>query len=195
MVISRALIIIFIFFNMNKLYSKNPFLTLTLSVVLGVLAVVTIVSAATTISTNIVTEGNLTVTGTVGVTGVTTLVNASTTRVSIGASGTTVTQLVKGFCSSWNGTGLNSIDGSQTASTTEAYDCAVTGVVSGDLVVAQLSTSTPITSSAGSAYWSIIGAKASTTDGYITVLLYNNGPTAVPSALGVGSSTSYIIIR
>ncbi|MEK7213660.1 MAG: hypothetical protein AAB637_00885 [Patescibacteria group bacterium] len=182
---------------MNKLYSKNPFLTLTLSVIFGVLAVVTVVSAATTISTNIVTEGNLTVTGTVGVTGVTTLVNASTTRVSIGSSGTTVTQLIKGFCTSWNGTGLNSMDGNHTASTTEAYDCAVTGVVSGDMVMAQLSTSTPFVAGSNNLAgdWAIVGAKASTTAGYITILLWNGGATSVPSSTGIGSSTAYLIIR
>lgn len=191
MFISRVLIIIFIFFNMNKLYSKNPFLTLTLSVIFGVLIVVSGVSAATTISTNINTGGTL------DVTGKTTLVNASTTRVSIGSSGTTVTQLIKGFCTSWNGTGLNSMDGNQTASTTEAYDCAVTGVVSGDMVMAQLSTSTPFVAGSNNLAgdWAIVGAQASTTSGYITILLWNGGATAVPSATGVGSSTAYLIIR
>lgn len=175
---------------MKKLYSKSPFLTITLSIMFGVLIVTTGVSAATTISTNINTAGTLTVSGASSLAAVTT-----SGTLTVGSSGTALTQIIKGSCSSWNGTGLNSMDGSQTASTTEAYDCAVTGVVSGDVVIAQLASSTPITTTAGSAYWSIVGAQASTTSGYITILLYNNGPTAVPSALGVGSSTSYIIIR
>ncbi len=183
---------------MKNIYQKNQFLTVTLSVVLGVLVVVSGVGAATTISTNISTGGNLTVTGTADVTGVTTLVNASTTRVSIGSSGTTVSQLIKGNCTSFTANTLALGDGiAHAASTTKAYDCAVTGVVSGDTVFAQFATTT--SQSAGSlftqAVWSIVGAKASTTSGYITLLVWNNGPSAVPSTLGVGSSTNYLIIR
>ena len=169
----------------------------TFSIIVAVFLVVSLVSAATTISTNILTAGNIeTTAGTLTVAGASSLAAVTTSgTLTVGSSGSALTTIIKGACTSWNGTGLNSMDGSQAASTTEAYDCAVTGAVSGDVVIAQLSTSTPITSTAGSAYWNIIGAKASTTAGYITVLLYNNGPTAVPSALGVGSSTSYIIIR
>ncbi len=187
---------------MKNIYSKNPFLTLTLSVVLGVLVVVSGVGAATTISTSIVTGGDLTVTGnstltgTLAVTAKTTLVNASTTRVSIGTNGTSMNQVIHGSCTLIGGgaspTPPSGIDASQTASTTAPYDCAVTGVVSGDIVLAQFSTSTPMYVSG----WVIEGAKASTTAGYITVLVANlTGIARVPSASGVGSSTAYIIIR
>lgn len=183
---------------MKKIYSKNQFLTLTLSVVLGVIIVVSGVSAATTISTNIVTAGNLTVTGTTGLTGLTTLVNASTTRVSIGSSGTTMNQVIHGTCTSFTANTVGTGDGiTQAASTTKSYDCAVTGVVSGDVVFAQFATSTP--GIAGSQFtqnsWSIVGAKASSTSGYISLLIKNDGPAGVPSASGVGSSTNYLIIR
>ena len=177
---------------MKKIYSKSSLLTLTVSVMVGVLVVMSGVSAATTISTNIVTGGNLTVTGnssltgTLGVTGASTL----TGGVTVGA-GTAITEILKGSCTSFNGNGANSIDGSHAASTTRAYDCAVTGVEDGDLVFAQLATST----ANGSITWLVAGAKASTTDGYITVMITNYGAAAVPSATGVGSSTSYLIIR
>lgn len=83
-------------------------------------------------------------------------------------------------------------DVSVAASTTVPVDCAVTGVVPGDIVVAQLATTT---ASGLNQVWSISGAKASTTAGFITTLLRNNGAAAVPSVIGVGSTTSYIIIR
>ena len=99
----------------------------------------------------------------------------------IGTNGSTISELKGTTCD------LIGTDASQTASTTVAYDCAVTGVASGDVVLAQLATSTPVGGSAG---WSISAALASTTAGYVTVLLYNNGVAAVPSATHVGSSTN-----
>ncbi|HEY4503917.1 MAG TPA: hypothetical protein VJJ28_02320 [Candidatus Paceibacterota bacterium] len=177
---------------MKKEYSTKKFYSIALAVVFSVFAVVSAVTATSTISTNISTQGTL------DVTGKTTLVNASTTRVSVGSSGTTVQQIIHGTCTSFTASTLATGDGiSHAASTTKSYDCAVTGVVSGDVVIAQFATSTP--NSAGSlftqAVWSIVGAKASSTSGYISLLIWNNGPAAVPSAVGVGSSTNYIIIR
>lgn len=81
---------------------------------------------------------------------------------------------------------------SQTASTTASYDCAITGVTSSDNVVAQLATTT---TRALNGYWSIVGSKASTTSGYVTVLLYNGGAAAVPSVTSVGSSTAVWFFR
>ncbi len=178
---------------MKQEYSKKRFYSTILAVVLSVFVVVSGVTAATTISTNINTGGTLTVTGVSTLTGASTL----TGGITVGSSGTAVTQLIKGSCTTWNGgiaAGINGMDGNHPASTTEAYDCAVTGAVSGDLVFAQFATST-FNGSAGQTTWLIAGAKASSTSGYITVLITNYGPAAVPSVTGVGSSTSYLIIR
>lgn len=84
--------------------------------------------------------------------------------------------------------------GSVSASSTGVFDLAATGVVSGDNVVVQFSTSTAASPEWGatSPKWTIIGAKASTTAGFITVEVLNQtGGTAVVSASGIGSSTQY----
>lgn len=105
----------------------------------------------------------------------------------VGPSGTILSQLIKGTCE------LIGTNVTQTGSSTLPYDCAVTGVVSGDNVMAQISTSTAFKTLNG---WSLTGSKASSTSGYITVLLSNHtGASANPSATGVGSTTSYLIIR
>lgn len=124
---------------------------------------------------------------TLTVTGATTL----SASLKVGTSGTTMSQILSGTCTL--GTlGPASIDASHAASTTKVYDCPVTGVVSGDNVIASFSTSTATIVNG----WSIQGAKASSTAGYIEVLISNlTGTARVPSATGVGSSTSYIIIR
>jgi hypothetical protein len=77
------------------------------------------------------------------------------------------------------------------ASTTKPYDCAVPGVKTGDLVNAWVSTST----APGNTFWQVVSAKASSTDGYITILLYNNGAAQNPSLNSAGSSTGYMIFR
>ena len=97
-------------------------------------------------------------------------------------NGTELTGLVAGSCN------LIGTNASQAASSTKAYDCAVTNMTSSYKVMAILASSTaPVT--AGIGPWSIDAAKASTTAGYVTVLLHNYGASAVPSATGVGSST------
>jgi hypothetical protein len=101
----------------------------------------------------------------------------------IGDNGATFAELKATTCN------LIGTDGSQTASTTVAYDCAITGIASGDVVLAQLATTTVYVG--GSAGWLITASKASTTSGYITVLLSNlTGSNRVPSASNVGSSTN-----
>lgn len=105
---------------------------------------------------------------------------------SVGPNGTQIAQVLKGTCN------LIGTNASQAASSTLAYDCAVTGVKSGDTVFAQLASSTPVGGAAG---WSISATLASSTNGYITVLLVNRGVAAVPSATHVGSSTQYLIVR
>jgi len=83
---------------------------------------------------------------------------------------------------------------SQTASTSKAYDCAVTGAKSGDLVFAKLASSTPAV--VGVPGWTIGATLASTTAGYITVQLVNQtGAAAIPAVTSVGSSTQVLIIR
>lgn len=80
-------------------------------------------------------------------------------------------------------------DDSVTAtSSAYAYCTGVTGIASGDVVFAQLSTTTSNTIFGG---WAISSAKASTTAGSIDFRLYNGtGADAVPSATSVGSSTN-----
>lgn len=104
----------------------------------------------------------------------------------IGSAGTNIGTVVFSACN------LVGTDASQAASTTVPYDCAVTGVLSGDVVFAELASST---ARGGSSSWAINAAKASTTAGFVTVLLTNNGPAATPSVTAVGSSTSIFTIR
>lgn len=111
---------------------------------------------------------------------------ATTGTLSVGSSGTTITQIVAGTCD------LVGMDATQNASTTRSYDCAVAGVVNDDKVFVQLSTTTPSTNLG----WRVNGASASTTSGYITISLMNlTGGNVTPSASRVGSSTSYVIYR
>lgn len=81
---------------------------------------------------------------------------------------------------------------SVTASTTSNFDCAFTGVQSGDNVQAQLSASSTLASQ-----FVIKGVTASTTSGWITFSLLNlTGTSAVPAATnGFGSSTAVVIFR
>lgn len=104
-----------------------------------------------------------------------------------GANGSRIGPIIAGQAA------LIGSNASQAASSTVAYDIAVTGVVAGDTVYVQLASSTPQT--ANQTYWTIIGSKASTTAGFITTLLWNNGPAASPSVSGVGSTTNYIVMH
>lgn len=98
-------------------------------------------------------------------------------------NGTDITGLIATSCN------LIGTDGSQAASTTVAYDCAVTNLTSSYKVIAQLASSTG--ASASNPAYVITAAKASSTAGYATVLLRNMNDTAsVPSANNIGSSTS-----
>ncbi len=101
----------------------------------------------------------------------------------VGSSGSALTNLIATSCN------LVGTDGSQAASSTKAYDCAVTGLTSSFKVTAQLSTSTLLATGLG---WTITSARASSTAGFATVNLLNLGAAAVPSAQNIGSSTSII---
>ena len=118
----------------------------------------------------------------------------TTGDLTVGSSGTTVSQIITGSCA------LTGMNVSQTATTTSPYDCAVTGVVAGDFVVAQLATTTAVanlTHQAANAGWVVMGAEASSTNGYITVSIGNfTGTARAPaSSPGLGSTTNYIIFR
>jgi hypothetical protein len=102
-------------------------------------------------------------------------------------NGTQLTQVLKGTGN------MIGADTSQAATSSAPYDIAVPGVLPGDLVFAQLSTTTQ---NATSLRWSIEAAIASSTNGFITVRLSNGtGVAAKPSATSVGSSTQFVIIR
>jgi hypothetical protein len=103
-----------------------------------------------------------------------------------GANGTRLGPIISGNCA------LIVNAQTVTASTTKAFDCAVTGVVSGDPVWAQFATTTPGTVPSNG--WAIVGAAASSTNGFITVLVSNlTGATASPNVLGISSSTNYFV--
>ena len=125
----------------------------------------------------------------------TTALLTSTGTFTVGASGTAVSQVIKGSCA------LTGMDVSQTATTTSPYDCAVTGVVAGDIVIAQFATSSVAVNQSFSGDnntgWIIHSVVASTTSGYITVRVANwtGGSVAPSSVTRMGSSTQYIILR
>lgn len=102
-----------------------------------------------------------------------------------GTNGTRLGPIMTGTCS------LIMTSYSVSASTTIAADCAVTGVISTDGVFAQLATSTQI----GLGGWSVRGASASSTAGFITISLVNGtGATnIIPASLA--STTKYIVLR
>ena len=103
-------------------------------------------------------------------------------------TGTTMSQVMSGTCN------LVGMDVSHAATTSKAYDCAITGIVSGDKIFATMATT-----SAGNTFqgWRIAGATASSTSGFATLSIYNGTGAAVtvPSSSQVGSSTQYLIIR
>lgn len=121
--------------------------------------------------------------------GVTNYDEVDTTAIKIGgSSGSRVGPIITGTCALIL-PGTNTA----TASTSISMDCAVTGVVSGDTVFASFATSTAITSTAGLG-WSIAGASASTTSGFITLRINNNtGANNVPSP--VGSTTQFLVLH
>lgn len=112
--------------------------------------------------------------------------NLSTTgSLTVGSSGSAITKSIVGQGDIIGG------DASLAASTTAPFDIAVTGVVSGDYVSAQLSKA-----QTGFLGFVIVGSRASTTAGYITVDLTNfSGVAAKPSVSGVASSTTYRISK
>ncbi len=114
--------------------------------------------------------------------GATNTLQVDSGTVAIGPNGTGITQILSG---------KGSIIGNKsvTASTTAAFDIAVTGALVGDSCFA-------MAASTSQAYigWDIIGCSASTTAGFITLLVYNPGAAAaVPYP--IASATQYMVIR
>lgn len=82
------------------------------------------------------------------------------------------------------------------ATSTGPVDCAVTGVVAGDVVFASLATTTA-TGAFNTANYIVASAMASTTSGFVTLRIYNGtGASAIPAATsGVGSSTQILVFH
>lgn len=104
-----------------------------------------------------------------------------------GANGSRVGPVIAGTCALIdNGVSIS-------ATTTVPYDCAVTGVVSGDTVYMQFATSTR---GVFSDLWTIEAAKASSTAGFITAMVSNRTGGAAPlSFTGIASTTNFVIMH
>lgn len=103
----------------------------------------------------------------------------------IGSTGSALSVVSKGTCSIL-------ANASVAATTTANFDCAYTGVQSGDIVMAHLTASSTLASQ-----YVLKGVVASSTSGWITFSILNlTGGSAVPAATnGFGSSTEVIIFR
>ncbi len=119
--------------------------------------------------------------------GVTNYDEVDATAIKIGGtSGSRIGPIISSTCS------LIATSYSVAATTTVAMDCAVTGVVSGDIVFAQFATTTP---AAGGNSWVVAQASASSTSGFITLNVANwTGKTTMMPA-SVASSTQYLVIH
>lgn len=120
----------------------------------------------------------LRVPGVVG--GTTNFDTISVTGLQVGTSGSTLTQQLSGTVSC---TGSATV----AAGSKAGYDCAITGVVSGDKVFMTLTT--PVSNIF------IAGASASSTSGYVTLTLGNASSTAAVAPTGATSSVQYLIVR
>jgi len=101
----------------------------------------------------------------------------------VGQSGTYITKIIQGTCN-LVGVGSDTISGANYRQAT----CTAPGVVSGDKAQIDL----PYIS--GSMVL-LAGATASTTNGYITVQLYNASSTVASQVTKIGTSTSYFVTR
>lgn len=111
-------------------------------------------------------------------------VDASALKVG-GSMGTRMSGLAFGICS------LIAPSYTVAATTTVAMDCAITGVVPTDGAFAQFATSTQI----GGGGWSIRGASASSTAGFITMSVVNGTGASNVIPASIASTTKYIILR
>lgn len=149
------------------------------NIFIGVVAVIALLLSLVGLASSSeqpVSLGGTTNYDTVSVTGLKVGVGCADSNTS--CAGSSVTSIIKGTC--------NLVGGTIAATSSAVADCAVTGVLDGDLVFATLATST--------ANAVIDGARASSTSGFITVRLHNlTGAASSVSALG--SSTAYFVIR
>lgn len=140
--------------------------------------------ATTTSEGNIATKGTLNVTGlsTLGLatsTGVTVNGLASTTQLVVGGNGSTMAGVIFGYCTIPTVT--------IQASSSDYADCSgATGVRSGDRVIAQATSSLPVSF--------VVTAASSTGAGLINVRIRNNGDSTGTVATGV-NSFNFIGIR
>ena len=187
--------------NTSSFIRDGGWATMTIAVVVSVFAVVSLASATSTISTNISTGGTLAVTGastltgavtasaTLAVTGASTLTGGAT----VGSSGTALVRVNSGFCNVQSST--NTI----TASTTKAIDCgggtyaatALTGITAGDRVLL----GQPTTTSTVFGGLQILGASASTTQGFITLIVANNTGFTFTWTAAASTSWPYLVVN
>lgn len=151
-----------------------------------VIAIIALFTPAAKTINNVATN---TLRGMTNYDGLTIIPVESTDAFKVGSNGSSNVELKAGTCTLTNySTSGQGIDASHAASTTKVYQCPVTGVTSGDITFTQLGTSTAMTANG----WQIVGSTASSTDGYINVLISNEtGSAKVPSSVGVGSTTNY----
>jgi hypothetical protein len=105
----------------------------------------------------------------------------------VGQTGT----LVSGI--NWKSCSLIASSFTVAASTTVPMDCAITGAVSTDFVMAQFGTTTVPGATTGG--WRIVGASASSTAGYDTIQLRNDTGTSAVIPAQIASSTNVLNIR
>lgn len=120
--------------------------------------------------------------------GVTNYDEVDSTAIKVGTNGSRVGPVIASTCSLImpNYTSL-------VASSTIPADCAVTGVVTGDIVIANFATST--VSGALGAGWQITGASASSTSGFITFSIINNTGAARTIPASTASGTPFIVLH
>lgn len=106
----------------------------------------------------------------------------------LGDNGSAIADLIHGTCS------LVAYSGGFTvaATSTVAFDCAVTGALTTDTqVFAKLATSSVATSGG----WTVEASSASSTPGYLRIHVRNNTGASAVMPASVASSTSYLIVR
>ena len=100
-------------------------------------------------------------------------------------TGTTINNLISSTCS------MVATSFYQTATTTQNYSCAATGVKPNDVVVSDPSAN----QSVGFGGWVITSAAASTTAGYIQFSVVNLSGATAPVPSSIASSTEFIDLR
>lgn len=106
----------------------------------------------------------------------------------VGSNGSTVAELIANTCT------LIGAGEVITASTTRPFDCAITGIASGDILIGQIATSTAYAPGQVMGFV-IVGSKASTTAGFGSFLVFNGtGADNKMSVRGYASTTSYYLI-